>query len=108
MSADIIPLRPARPIPTSPLGETPIEAKLAEACSDEMFDRRERAIVDTMAQGDLRRAIIHFSALVAMNINPFTAKALEAARDGRLAALLDHIEQAARRHSRDIADKDAP
>ena len=101
MTAEIIQLRRA-----GAPGETPIEAKPTEIYSEEMFDRRERAVVDAMEHGDLRRAIIHFSALVAMNVRPFATKALEATRDMRLAALLDHIEQAARRHYRGDADEE--
>jgi len=102
MTADIIPLRrEAASSPSSPPAEPDNETLLAQACSEEAFDRSERAIIEAAAAGDLRRAVIHFAALVAMNINPFNTRELEARRDGRLAAALDHIEQAARRHFRD-------
>jgi hypothetical protein len=113
MTADnIIPMRPAAaPViplrPPPPVGQSASQLELARACARDMFDRRERAILEAMEQGDLRRAIVHFAGLVAPDLGPLGAN-LSQEREARAAVLLDHIEQAARCHFRDAADKDAP
>jgi hypothetical protein len=98
MSADIIPIRP---MPDPSPDDRAHRAALARLCAAKKIDWFERAIVDALERGDLRSAVLHFAALFAANLGPHADAALEQSRIARCADLLDHIDQAARRLSRD-------